>query len=74
MPFDSTYGTLDADTAVAGRWIVYNHEVRDRKEKDRILEAVDQAPDLTVILGNTAGLSQGKNLQACNHLVLLDVM
>lgn len=74
MAFDSTYGTRGADHRAVGRWIAYDHEVSDRDQKDRILEELNEAPELTVILGNAAGLSQGKNLQVCNHLVLLDIM
>jgi len=74
MSLDTTHGDREADARAAGRWIVYDGRVRDRKEKDRILAEVDNAGDLTVVLGTAASLAEGKNLQSCNHLVLLDVM
>ena len=74
MSLDTTHGDREADARATGRWIVYDGRVRDRKEKDRILAEVDNAGDLTVVLGTAASLAEGKNLQSCNHLVLLDVM
>jgi hypothetical protein len=58
--------------SVRRQMIIYDSRIHDRQAKEAMLMDFFKQDAINVLMGPLSPLSEGKNLQICNHLILLD--
>jgi hypothetical protein len=71
--FTQFTGFTRTDTvSITKEIMIYDSKVHDRQTKEAIIGHFMKDDKIKVLLGPMAPLSEGKNLQVCNRLFLLD--
>lgn len=65
-------GFPTTDEFVTRDMIIYDSRIHDRQAKEAMLIDFLKQDTINVLMGPLSPLSEGKNLQICNHLILLD--
>lgn len=55
-----------------GHYVLHSPEMT-RAEKDRALSDLKHEPSIKIIVGLIGALDEGKNLQFCNHMYLMEL-
>jgi hypothetical protein len=74
-PTPDLEGNGSSATTKMGYYVVYDpydSTITSRQEKDGLLKVLEDEPEVKLLIGTIGPLTVGKNLQCCNHLILLD--